>query len=76
MWNGKPADQYERYFVGWSSSADIDGHEPDDYVIGYRWWTLAELEASNEDFAPRRIRALLPPILRGEFPEEPFDCGV
>ena len=76
IWNGKPADQYERYFVGWASSGVIDGHEPDDYIVGYRWWMLSELEVSKDDFAPRQIRTLLPPILRGEFPEEPLDCGV
>jgi 8-oxo-dGTP pyrophosphatase MutT (NUDIX family) len=76
MWNGKPEDQYERYFVAWTSNTIISGNEPDEYISEYRWWTIFEIEGSAEDFAPRQIRILLPPILRGEFPNDPFDCGV
>jgi hypothetical protein len=45
-------------------------------VIGHRWWSLNEIERSCEDFAPRRLAVLLPPILRGEFADQPIDCGV
>ena len=76
MWNGRPADQYERYYVAWTSNTSIGGTEPDGYVSDYRWWTISELEVSTEDFAPRQVRVLLPPILRGEYPDDPFDCGV
>ena len=48
----------------------------DSYVIGHRWWTLSELERSGDYFAPRRLASLLPAILRGDFPEQPIDCGV
>jgi hypothetical protein len=45
-------------------------------VIGHRWWTLREIEASTDDFTPRLLAEHLPAILRGEYPEVPFDCGV
>lgn len=76
VWNGKPLDQYERYFVGWTSNSNINADEPDSYIIGHRWWSLPEIEISKDDFAPRQIKSLLPAILHGNFPEIPFNCGV
>ncbi len=76
LWDGKPADQYERFFVARTLLTELAGSELDSYIHDYKWWTLPELKASDDDFAPGNIRELLPPILRGELPEEPFDCGV
>ncbi|MHB8377686.1 MAG: NUDIX hydrolase [Dehalococcoidia bacterium] len=42
----------------------------------HRWWSLAEIAASDEVFVPRRLAALLPPILNGELPPRPTDCGI
>jgi hypothetical protein len=61
-------DQYERYFVARTSSADVDPREADSYIVGHRWWSLEEIQASSEDFAPRRLGQLLPPLLRAEYP--------
>jgi 8-oxo-dGTP pyrophosphatase MutT (NUDIX family) len=78
QWNGRPAFQYERYFL-----ARVPGHSPtphalspDGYIVGHRWWGQEDLLACRDDFAPRHIRELLPPLLRGEIPLEPFDCGI
>lgn len=76
-WYGKQHDQYERFFVGWAGPR----REPrpiraDGYIMGHRWWSLTELRASTDSFAPRRLVELLPPILRSEFPTEPLDAGV
>ena len=76
-WNGTPQDQYERYFV-----ARCDVEFPvapvvaDTYVIGHRWWALHEIRQSADDFTPRRLADYLPQVLRGEYPDVPFDCGV
>lgn len=77
-WNGKPADQYERFFVARIEETEVEiaGGNPDSYLTGHRWWSLPELLASDEVFAPRRIAEHLSPILRGVFPERPIDCGV
>jgi len=48
----------------------------EEYVVGMRWWTLAELRASDERFAPRRLPELLAALLRDGPPGEPFDAGV
>jgi 8-oxo-dGTP diphosphatase len=47
-----------------------------EYVTGMRWWTLAELEASDETFAPRRLPELVAALLRDGPPGEPVDVGV
>ena len=33
-----------------------------------KWWTLSELETTNEIILPRALPHLLPPILNGEYP--------
>jgi 8-oxo-dGTP pyrophosphatase MutT (NUDIX family) len=47
-----------------------------EYVTGIRWWTPAELAASGELFAPRRLPELLAALLRDGPPAEPVDVGV
>ena len=37
-----------------------------------RWWSMDEIAASEDIFVPRRLAALLPPILRGEYPGAPI----
>lgn len=45
-------------------------------VVETRWWSLAELEASGEDFAPRSLPALVRELLESGPPPEPVDVGV
>jgi 8-oxo-dGTP pyrophosphatase MutT (NUDIX family) len=40
-----------------------------------RWWTLAELEAAEARFAPRRLAILLRELIRHGPPTEPLDVG-
>ncbi len=40
-----------------------------------RWWSVDEIAASDEWFAPRKLAVLLPPVLRGEYGDEPIDAG-
>ena len=47
-----------------------------EYVHELRWWTLAELEASDEVFAPRALVSLLGRILREGPPDEPLAIGI
>ena len=75
-WLGRKHDQYEVFFVARVTSVIVNPPQPDDYVIGHKWWSLTQLIESNEIFAPTRIRSLLEPILLGNYPNEPFDCGV
>jgi 8-oxo-dGTP pyrophosphatase MutT (NUDIX family) len=79
-WNGRLFDQHERYYVARvtqpSITAEHLGPEELQVIVGHRWWSLAEIQASDEVFVPRRLAELLPAILAGEYPSEPFDCGV
>lgn len=75
-WEGRRHDQYERYFVVRTTESPLAPTKADSYVIGHRWWTLSELERSDEEFAPRRLASLIPPIIRGLYPQAPIDCGV
>ena len=47
-----------------------------EFVTGMRWWTLDELSASQELFAPRRLPELVAALLRDGPPGEPVDVGV
>lgn len=75
-WEGERHDQYERYFVAGTDGAEIAPVQRDSYVTGYRWWSVEEIQGSREDFAPRRLPELIPPILSGAYPRHPIDCGV
>jgi len=73
---GRRYDQYERFFVARWEGGEIAPIRQDSYVAGHRWWSLGEIEASTEDFAPQRLAQLLPQLLRGEYPHPAIDCGV
>ena len=45
-------------------------------VIGNAWWTVDELLASEESFAPTRLPALVAEILADGPPDQPIDVGV
>jgi ADP-ribose pyrophosphatase YjhB (NUDIX family) len=45
-------------------------------VRDVRWWTVDEIVASSEEFAPRRLAALLRDLLQNGAPAEPRDTGV
>jgi 8-oxo-dGTP pyrophosphatase MutT (NUDIX family) len=76
MWEGRRHDQYERFFVARTREAPIVPRKRDSYIVGHRWWRLDELERSADELAPRRLAQLLAPLLRGDYPEPPIDCGV
>jgi 8-oxo-dGTP pyrophosphatase MutT (NUDIX family) len=77
-WEGRRHDQYERYFIANErvAESEILPAAPDSYVIGYRWWSIQEIQASGDDFTPRRLGDLLPAIAAGEYPSPALDCGV
>jgi 8-oxo-dGTP diphosphatase len=45
-------------------------------VVDLRWWALAEIEASPEVFAPRRLARHLRELIRQGAPASPIDVGV
>ncbi len=76
-WRNGPLDQRERFYVVRCETKEIirDGWTANErrFTSDVRWWTVDEIAASDEWFAPRRIAELLPPILAGVYPDEPFD---
>lgn len=47
-----------------------------EFVFELRWWGQAELEGTDETFAPRRLAELLRTLLRDGPPAAPIDAGV
>jgi 8-oxo-dGTP pyrophosphatase MutT (NUDIX family) len=45
-------------------------------VTALRWWSLAELQASEERFAPRRLPSLVAELAQTGPPAKPLDAGV
>jgi ADP-ribose pyrophosphatase YjhB (NUDIX family) len=77
LWDG----QVERYMLVRTHAFEpVPRFTPDElaaeFVTAVRWWTPAELTASDELFAPRRLPELVAALLRDGPPEEPFDVGV
>ena len=61
----------------------VEQHEPaptidlePEGVYEVRWWTLAELEAANETFVPKRLPRFLRDVLEHGPPARPIDVGV
>ena len=76
-WDG----QVERYyFVRTPSFEPVPGltwaELNAEYVTAVRWWTPAELEATNAVFAPSRLPLLLCELILHGPPAEPVDVGV
>jgi 8-oxo-dGTP diphosphatase len=47
-----------------------------EYVTGVRWWTIDEVVASSETFAPRDLGHQLRLLTKGELPDQPVAVGV
>jgi 8-oxo-dGTP pyrophosphatase MutT (NUDIX family) len=72
-------DSNERIHVAWCDGGEYAPRHLE-YLeaaafLGARWWTLDELLASEEPVLPTRLREFLPPIVRGELPDEPIDIS-
>jgi 8-oxo-dGTP pyrophosphatase MutT (NUDIX family) len=77
-WGERYVRQVERYYLVRVDSPEIapqlDLASEDVHEI--RWWSLTQLGASEETFAPSRLPALLRELLEDGPPTEPIDAGV
>lgn len=78
---GRYDGQRERYYLVRTGRFEPKPHlSPEqlraEYVVGVRWWTIDEIEASGEAFAPTRLAELLRALLADGPPDEPIDVGV
>ena len=77
-WEGRMVDQRETYVL-----VRVPAFDPEpqvdlaaEMVTELRWWTLDEVEASTEQFAPRELAARLRELLEHGPPPEVLDVGV
>ena len=78
-WNGRLYDAVERFFLMRTAQFLVSsiGMEPAEAAGAseYRWWSVEELSASSETFAPTRLAELLPPLILHKIPPMPIDTG-
>lgn len=79
VFRGQPFDQSERIYLARTAAfrprptpAALREHREEDI----RWWTLEELTASGEEFAPRRLPELVGEIIDHGPPAAAIDVGV
>ena len=79
-WNGVHYLQQERFFVARVQPFELSRvgwTEEEATVLGeHRWWSVDEMLASADEFAPRRFGPLLQSLLEDGIPSEPIDTGV
>ena len=80
-WNGNEVRQHEQFYLVKTGRFEptMDGNPAmgeKSAFRGFRWWSIAEIKASSEIFAPRRIAELLDSIARSGPPERPLEVGV
>lgn len=76
-WDG----QIERYYLVRAPGADpaprLSWAELNaEYLTAIRWWTMSELKAAEDEFAPRRLPALVRELILHGTPATPTDAGV
>jgi 8-oxo-dGTP diphosphatase len=77
--SGQPMRQRERFYLVRVDQHDVDVSGWDDFerFMGeHRWWTLSEVQTSDDEFAPHRLGHLLADLVLGRIPTEPIDTGI
>jgi 8-oxo-dGTP pyrophosphatase MutT (NUDIX family) len=66
----------ERYYVVRVESDAVDPGSRTSWELEvlteHRWWTLEELQQTDEVLGPRKLAELIVPILAGSYPAEPL----
>jgi 8-oxo-dGTP pyrophosphatase MutT (NUDIX family) len=74
-WGETVVDSRETFFVLRDVVHEIDpsGRTPEELAGDepHRWWSLSELSASTESFAPVQLTVVLPELLRGRWTGPP-----
>ena len=72
-------DSRERIHVAWCEGGEYKPRHLEYLEAaafrGARWWALDELLASDVPVLPVRLREFLPPIVKGDLPDEPIDIS-
>ena len=82
-WAGAVYETHERIALVRVDPAEVRPDPSDSLSFGgveqgfeQRWWSVEELEATDDKLSPRRLRGLLRDLLDRGPPPEPFDVGV
>lgn len=72
--------QQERYFVAHIATHDVVTQYQEEmeaqFMTAHRWWTLAEMQASEERLVPGNLAELFERLLNEGPPGEPFVVGL
>jgi 8-oxo-dGTP diphosphatase len=72
----RPVHFKESFVVAYTAGGPLsrEGWQPLEleFVDDLRWWTLAELQATEDTVFPEGLAALLPDVLAGRFAAEPL----
>jgi 8-oxo-dGTP pyrophosphatase MutT (NUDIX family) len=78
--SGQPMRQRERYYLVRVEQHTVDVSGWDEFerkFMGeHRWWTLSEVQSSDDEFAPHRLGYFLADLVNGRIPAEPIDTGI
>jgi ADP-ribose pyrophosphatase YjhB (NUDIX family) len=78
--SGQPMRQRERFYLVRVDQHDVDISGWDDFERNFmgdhRWWTLSEVQTSDDEFAPHRLGHFLADLVNGRIPAEPIDTGI
>ena len=81
IWAGIVYDAREHYYLA-RIDRDVEvtsqhWTELEQEVLSeHRWWSLTEIEQSEDVFVPRSLARLLVPLLLGNYPEPPLTIGA
>lgn len=72
-WKGVQTELQETFVVAHTDKYEIirDGlsQEEQEVVQKYKWWSVAELQSTDDIIIPRDLATLLPDIIAGNYPE-------
>jgi 8-oxo-dGTP pyrophosphatase MutT (NUDIX family) len=75
-WNGEPALFRETFIAARSPTETLDDAAwtelERDMITGWRWWSVAEIAATDEVIFPRGLAPLLADVIAGRYPAEPL----
>jgi 8-oxo-dGTP pyrophosphatase MutT (NUDIX family) len=79
-WDDHFIEQHERYFVARTPARGIETTNQTQFervlMPEHRWWSIDEIRASSDVFAPGALAEALVPLIAGEYPPEPIDVGA
>jgi 8-oxo-dGTP pyrophosphatase MutT (NUDIX family) len=78
--SGQVTRQHERFYLVRVERHDVDVSGWDEvernFMGEHRWWTIDQVQASHDQFAPHRLGHFLADLVAGNVPSEPVDTGI